>query len=74
MCPVFFSNSRHRDEPGFLPARCFMAKCRFSFEGVSNNVQRFNNFSYKILLPAVGRNKQDSGRFNFINHHKSFPF
>lgn len=65
---------RCHDEPGFLLTRCFMAKCRFPFKGNSNNLQSFNVFSYKIWLPAVGKNKQNSGRFNFINHHKSFPF
>lgn len=33
-----------------------------------------NIFSFKIWLPSVGKNQQNSGRFNFINHHKSFPF
>lgn len=37
-------------------------------------ILHLNNFSFKIWLPAVGKNKQDSGRFNFINRHKSFPF
>lgn len=45
-----------------------------SFKGDSNNFQHFNNFSYKIRLPEIGKDKQNSERFNFINHHKSFPF
>lgn len=45
-----------------------------SFKGDSNNFQHFNNFSYKIWLPEIGKDKQNSERFNFIKHHKSFPF